>query len=78
MHGLPRQRLNPRKLLLGKWTAVAPRNKEKHFIVVRVLEPAAAGGQVEYVELEAVYSRRCTILPWAVLNDRRHWLQGWC
>ena len=35
----PKNRLSPRKLLLSKWTAVTPRNKEKHFFVIRVTEP---------------------------------------
>jgi len=26
-------RLNPRKLLLSKWTAALPQNREKHFLV---------------------------------------------
>ncbi|PAM39480.1 hypothetical protein CEJ63_25450, partial [Acinetobacter baumannii] len=26
-------RVNPAKLLLSKWTAASPRNKEKHFLV---------------------------------------------
>jgi hypothetical protein len=34
-----RNRLSPKKLLLSKWTAVQPLNREKHFVVVR-REPA--------------------------------------
>ncbi len=30
---------NPGKLLLSKWTARVPRNREKHFIVTRVMHP---------------------------------------
>ena len=33
------RRLNPKKLLLSKWTAVTPHDKEKHFIVTGVIEP---------------------------------------
>ena len=29
-------RINPAKLLHSKWTAVEPKNKEKHFLVVEV------------------------------------------
>ena len=29
--------INPDKLLLSKWTAVQPYNKEKHFLVTRVI-----------------------------------------
>jgi hypothetical protein len=31
--------LNPKKLLLTKWTAVKPIAKQKHFLVSRVIEP---------------------------------------
>ncbi len=31
--------LNLKKLLLSKWTAVSPVNKEKHFVVIKVLQP---------------------------------------
>jgi tryptophan-rich hypothetical protein len=71
------RRLNPRKLLLSKWTAVAPRNKEKHFIVTKVIEPELPAMQIEQVELEAVYSRRSRTLQWRELTDASHWLQGW-
>ena len=29
-------RVNPKKLLHSKWTAVTPKNKEKHFLVVDI------------------------------------------
>jgi hypothetical protein len=29
--------LSPKKLLHSKWTAVEPRNKEKHFLVTKVI-----------------------------------------
>ena len=29
-------RINPAKLLLSKWTAARPRNKEKHFLVTEL------------------------------------------
>ncbi|ESS73906.1 tryptophan-rich protein [Methyloglobulus morosus KoM1] len=31
-------RINPAKLLLSKWTAVTPQDKEKHFLVTRTSE----------------------------------------
>jgi hypothetical protein len=31
--------LNPKKLLLTKWTAVKPIAKQKHFLVSRVIQP---------------------------------------
>ncbi|GGY14619.1 TIGR02450 family Trp-rich protein [Paludibacterium paludis] len=70
------RRLNPEKLRLSKWTAAAPRNKEKHFLVV-ALGRATPDGPVETVTLEAVYTGRQQELPWRALCDASQWLQGW-
>jgi tryptophan-rich hypothetical protein len=70
-------RLNPKKLLRSKWTAAEPRNKEKHFIVTRLIEPETPLMVVETIELEALHSRRVLVLPWLELSDRSKWLQGW-
>ena len=69
--------LNPKKLLLSKWTAVNPENKEKHFIVTKLLEPEIPSQPLEQIELEAVYSHRSVILPWPELTEADRWLQGW-
>jgi tryptophan-rich hypothetical protein len=78
---MKRTALSPRKLLRTKWTAVVPRNKDKHFMVTRVLEPATviagATPAIEYVELEAVYSRRARVLRWRDLTDPAIWKRGW-
>lgn len=74
---MPRRQLNPRKLLLSKWTAVRPQNSEKHFIVSKVHEPLEDSGKPLQIELEAVLSRRAQVLPWQVLLDQTQWLQGW-
>lgn len=70
-------RLNPDKLLRSKWTAAAPCNKEKHFIVIKLIAPEPPSMQIDSVELEAVYSRRSFVLPWRELADSRCWRQGW-
>lgn len=69
--------LNPEKLLLSKWTAVAPCAREKHFLVTRVINPEAASHRIELVELEAVLTRRSFTLPWSELTDKQKWRQGW-
>jgi tryptophan-rich hypothetical protein len=71
------RRLAPRKLLLSKWTAIAPRKREKHFIVTRVIEPETTAAPIEFVEIEAVHSRRSRIVPWRELTDPGLWHQGW-
>lgn len=70
-------KLNPKKLLLSKWTAVAPQNKEKHFIVSQLLLPDDPIIPMELVELEAVLSKRIYVLSWRDLQDTATWRQGW-
>jgi len=69
--------LSPKKLVLSKWTAVAPQRREKHFVVLRVLLPEAPATRIDDVELQAVHSGRCFVLPWRELTDPGHWRQGW-
>ncbi|QWF71792.1 TIGR02450 family Trp-rich protein [Methylomonas paludis] len=71
------RQLNPQKLLQSKWTAVNPQNKEKHFIVIKLLEPELPNMPLELIELEAVHSHRSFILPWRELKKSEQWLQGW-
>ena len=69
--------LNPKKLLHSKWTAVKPVNKEKHFIVTKLLLPEDPLATIEFVELEAVYSNRIQLIGWRELQDYQVWQQGW-
>jgi tryptophan-rich hypothetical protein len=71
------RRLSPKKLLLSKWTATNPRNKEKHFLVTRVIGADPHATPIKSIELEAVLTRRVYTLPWRALNDSSQWLQGW-
>jgi tryptophan-rich hypothetical protein len=70
-------RLNSKKLLLSKWTAVDPQNKEKHFIVSKLLLPDDPAVPLELIELEAIFSKRVFMLPWRALKDSSKWRQGW-
>lgn len=69
--------LNPEKLALSKWTAVVAVNKEKHFLVTRIVPPANPDLPLEAVELEAVISGRSLTVPWRELQDASRWHQGW-
>lgn len=69
--------LNPKKLLLSKWTAVQPVARQKHFLVTRVIEPEPPGSPVEWVEIEAVYSKKVRRIRWRELKDEAAWRQGW-
>lgn len=67
-------RIQRNKLKLSKWTAVVPQNKEKHFMVTRVLEEE---GQALQVVLEAIHSKQEYVYQWDVLKDDAIWKQGW-
>lgn len=69
-------RLNPAKLARSKWTAVAPRNREKHFMVIELVEPQP-GAPATDVVIEAVHSRRQFTIGWRELEDIDRWRQGW-
>ncbi len=69
--------INPKKLLKTKWTAVTPCNKEKHFIVIKLIEPNQPTLAIEWVTLEAVHSKRTQMVAWRALTDSTMWLQGW-
>ena len=69
--------LNPKKLLLTKWTAVTPVSKQKHFLVSRVIQPVLAIDPVVLVEIEAVFSKATQVIAWRELQDEGVWRQGW-
>jgi tryptophan-rich hypothetical protein len=68
-------RIHPKKLLCSKWTATAPINKEKHFIISEI-EFDEEGNVVRCV-IEAVMTKRERELDWHDLKDPRKWRQGW-
>ena len=69
--------LNPKKLLLSKWTAVKPRHKRKHFLVSKVILPELPDAPIEFIELEAVFDKSTQVIPWRDLKETDIWLQGW-
>jgi len=69
--------LNPKKLLLTKWTAVRPAAKQKHFLVSKVIQPELPTDPIELVEIEAVFSKATQVIAWRELQDDAVWQQGW-
>jgi len=69
--------LNPKKLLLSKWTAVTPVAKQKHFLVSRVIQPELPTDPIELVEIESVFSKETQVIAWRNLQDAEVWRQGW-
>lgn len=72
----PPHRINPRKLLLSKWTARQPQQREKHFLVTELYRDEE--GEVLAIELQAVLTQRSERLDWRVLQDTQRWRMGWC
>ena len=69
--------LNPKKLLLSKWTAVRPMGKQKHFLVSRVIQAELPTDPIALVEIESVFSEASQVIPWRDLQDAEVWRQGW-
>jgi len=68
-------RVNPKKLLNSKWTAVHPVNGEKHFLVTEV--EYDENGAVIHCQIEAVMTRRSQSIQWRALGNLDQWLRGW-
>lgn len=68
-------RINPRKLLLSKWTAAHPENREKHFLVTTLF--GEEDGTVLDIELQAVLTQRNQRLTWQSLQNADAWKMGW-
>ena len=69
--------VNPKKLLLSKWTAVNPVAKQKHFLVSKIITPEMPDQQIEFVEIEAIYSKKTRRITWRELTDTDVWIRGW-
>ena len=69
--------VSPIKLLLSKWTAVKPVQKDKHFLVSKVFQPEPPETAVQWIEIEAVYSKRILRIDWRELRNPDQWRQGW-
>jgi len=76
-HYKPMNRITPKKLLLSKWTAVQPIAKQKHFLVSKVILPEEPEQAIEFIEIEAVYSKKTSQIPWRDLTNSEKWVQGW-
>ena len=64
-------------LLNSKWTAVEPADRDKHFLVKRVLGAKAEDSENDLVELEAILSKRLHRVSPRELSDVARWRAGW-
>ena len=71
-----KRQINPAKLMRSKWTAKAPLNKEKHFIVTQLIR--SQDDLIVGCEIEAVLTNTRYQLDWRELQNPDKWKQGWC
>ena len=67
--------LSSKKILNSKWTAANPTNKEKHFLVTEV--EYDENGVVIRCLIEAVMTRRSSVIEWRSLRNGDLWVSGW-
>lgn len=67
--------INPEKLLRSKWTAVEPRNRQRHFMVTGLIRDE--NEKIVECELEAVINREVFTIDWTMLKNPNHWQIGW-
>ena len=68
-------KINPKKLLNSKWTALKPANKEKHFLITEI--DFDEQNNVIHCIIEAVMTKRAEQIDWRTLKDGNLWIQGW-
>ena len=66
---------NPKKLLNSKWTAITPKNTEKHFVITKV-EQDEDGNIIECI-IEAVMTKHNYAIQWRDLYNSEQWISGW-
>jgi tryptophan-rich hypothetical protein len=52
-------------------------DKQKHFLVSRVIQPEQPTDPIEQVEIEAVFSKAVQVIALSDLQDDGVWRQGW-
>lgn len=68
-------KVNPKALLHSKWTKVEIKNKEKHFIITKVVKDEDQN-VVECI-IEAVISNNEYSINWRDLKSPLDWKIGW-
>ncbi|XCC54697.1 TIGR02450 family Trp-rich protein [Polynucleobacter sp. MWH-UH19D] len=51
--------------------------KQKHFLVTKVITPEDPKEKIEFVEIEAIYSKKVRQIAWRELMNSEEWSQGW-
>ena len=69
--------MDRKHLVDSKWTALQPIDRDKHFMVTRLLQASGVEGEVPLVELQAILSKRRVRVPRSELSDETRWKPGW-
>ena len=69
--------VQPKKLLLSKWTEVNHMGKEKHFLVSKLHLPVEPEVKLEWVDVEAVHSKVARRIAWRDFKNASKWMRGW-
>ena len=75
MNAISMNKINNKKLLNTKWTAIKPVGKERHFIVTEL--KFDENNNVTHCLIEAVISNQPKLINWIELKSSLDWLQGW-
>ncbi|MUI55205.1 TIGR02450 family Trp-rich protein [Aliivibrio fischeri] len=67
-------KINPKKLLNSKWTAVNPIKKEKHFLITEI---EFEENEVVHCSIESIMTKRIQSIDWKELKNQANWLSGW-
>ncbi|WP_233402811.1 TIGR02450 family Trp-rich protein [Marinomonas transparens] len=67
--------INPTKLLLSKWTSTSPKQREKHFIVIKLIRDEQ--NTIVNCILEAAITKKQYTIRWQDLKSTENWQQGW-
>jgi len=70
-------KFNPKKLLHSKWTSIHPQNRERHFIVVELVEDQECEGKIERCVLQSVIHKTDYEIACINLKNDSVWQQGW-
>ena len=68
-------KVNPKSLLHSKWTKVDVVNKEKHFVITKVV--IDENQSISECIIEAVISRNEYGINWRDLKNSQQWKIGW-
>jgi tryptophan-rich hypothetical protein len=70
-------KVNYKKLLNSKWTALRPVNKEKHFIVDHIERNLEDPQLIDFIRITACLTRQTYQIKPQDLKNPDKWMPGW-